>query len=92
MRQRSPARQKVVIHEATGKHSQREDAAPPVVHILVQSEKHEREDNNGFMKMIEKDIIDGKAGKGVEKAPIRAVCSFDIPAEKGKGRQGSALN
>ena len=60
------AHKKVIVDKAAGKHSQGEQAPAAGFHVFVQSGQQQGEKDNGLMKVVKENIIDGKPGKGVQ--------------------------
>jgi len=50
----------VIVDGAANECTQRKCTAPPMIHIFIHCPQEQRKENNGFVEMVEEDIIDGK--------------------------------
>lgn len=64
--ERNHSGKEVVVYKATGKDHQGKNATAAFFHVFIHGPDQQGEENNDFMKMVKKDIIGGKAGKGVQ--------------------------
>ncbi len=60
------AHKEVVVHETAGKHRESKDSPATVGDVFVYGGQEQREEDNGLMEMVKKDIINGKPGKSIE--------------------------
>ena len=83
--------EEIIVDKAAQKDGDGKNAAPPRGHVLVERPEHEREAHDRLMKVIEEDVIDGKAGKGVEEtAEDRRVPPGDVAPQVVRARRGRA--
>ena len=80
----------VIIGEGAEKYHDGEKAAFPVLHVHFERQEHQREIDDGLVKMVEKDIVDRKAGKGVQQPAHDGKIGLREAAQEEIGRQGGA--
>ena len=82
------AHEEIVVYKAAGEHGEGKQAPPAVFHVFVQRGQHQGEEDDGLVEVVEENIVDGKAGKGVEhRADQGGVPAFGVPVQVDVARQ-----
>ena len=67
------ADEKPVVDERIDGDSQRKHAAPVVDHQLLKADQKKREEDDRFVKVIEKDIVNGKSAERIEQTAENSI-------------------
>ena len=79
----------IVVHQTAGEDRQGEHASAPGFHIFVHGRQQQGKEDNGFVEVVEKHVVHGKAGKRIEQtADDGPVFPADIPPQVNKAGQG----
>ena len=84
------AHKEIIIAQGAEENRQGKQTAAVFLHIQLHSQQHQREVDDGLMEMIEEDIVDGKAGKGVQQAADDGVFRLNEPLQIEIGGQAGA--
>ena len=83
--------EEVVVYHTAGAHRQSEQAPAAGCHVLVQGRQQQGEKDNGLVEMVKEDVVNGKAGKGVQhRANQGGVRAFGVAVEVDIACQGGA--
>ena len=80
--------EEIVIGQGAGKHHDGEGTALSLLHIQLHTEQHQGKADDRLMKMIEKDIVNGKPGKSVQQPAQKRIVRPHEAAQVQVGGQG----